>query len=73
MFGKSNGGEDPRQAAIREYRKQSLLVGYVVGQTIGTSAYTLTNAGARFSPGAAVGSGAFLGVILAVGSLMRTF
>ena len=70
---KREDDQDPRKALVREYRKKSLLVGYAVGQVVGTSAYTLTHFGHRFSPVAAVGSGVFLGIVVAVGSLMQTF
>jgi len=68
----SSGDENPRRALIREQRRRTFLSGYLVGQTIGTTAYVLS-VGRNFSPGAAVGSGAFLGFCIAIGSVMRTF
>jgi len=63
--------EDLRQQLLRERRKKAVLSGYFAGQTIGTTAYVLS-VGKRFSPGAAVGSGAFLGCCLAVGAFLQT-
>jgi len=66
-----SGDDDFRRTLIRERRKRAVLSGYLAGQTIGTTAYVLSM-GKSFSPGAAVGSGAFLGFCLAVGAFFQT-
>jgi hypothetical protein len=67
------GWEDDYQTArakqVRDMRMKTALFGYGAGQCIGSFMYVI-NTG-RVTP-AALGSGAFLGVILAVGSVMRT-
>ena len=63
--------EEFRKSLIRERRRKAVLAGYLSGQLIGTTAYVFS-AGKRASSGAALGSGAFLGVCLGVGAFFQT-
>lgn len=71
-FNSDNNYDEWRKSVIRERRRKAVLAGYVSGQVIGTTAYVIS-AGRRFSPGAALGSGAFLGVCLGFGAFIQTF
>jgi hypothetical protein len=62
--------QSQRARKMRDLRMQTALFGYASGQAIGSVMYVI-NTG-RVTP-AALGAGAFLGVVLAAGSVMRTF
>ena len=76
MSGWDDGGNDWRAAheerlrkARFKYRVKGAAVVYAAGQAIGTAAYVMQTG--RTTP-AALGAGAFLGVVIGVGHFMRS-